>query len=171
MPIPAAEIGLEEFKLLNDGNLKFASSMASADQNDPAQAFFVSEDGKIKDYAGSITSFLCTDQAYDIFAAGGNKLDTLALRFATESSARQGRSCRERPHQRTMPRGGEEILQIRGHRGIPRVAAQALTILGAFRHPVEHEMKVSAAGNKGESKRHVQSTFRNKAYHPVDAGE
>ena len=83
VPIPAAEIGLEEFKLLNDGNLKFASSMASADQNDPAQAFFVSEDGKIKDYAGSITSFLCTDQAYDIFAAGGNKLDTLALRFAT----------------------------------------------------------------------------------------
>ena len=61
--------------------LKPKLTTAAADQDDPDQAFFVAEDGKIKDFAGSITSFLCTDQACDIVDEGGKKLDTLALRF------------------------------------------------------------------------------------------
>lgn len=81
VPIPASEIGLNEFKMLNDGNLVFADLLGNADHNDPGQAFFVSPDGTFMDFSPSITSFLCTDRAHDIFASGGSKLDTLALRF------------------------------------------------------------------------------------------
>ncbi len=84
VPIPASEIGLAEFKMLNDENLKFADKMSNADQNDLEQAFFVSHDGTIKDFSPSITSFLCTDRAYEIFDEGGKKLDTLALHFPKE---------------------------------------------------------------------------------------
>jgi tRNA(Arg) A34 adenosine deaminase TadA len=84
VPIPASEIGLAEFKMLNDENLKFADKMSNADQNDLEQAFFLSHDGTIKDFSPSITSFLCTDRAYEIFDEGGKKLDTLALHFPKE---------------------------------------------------------------------------------------
>jgi tRNA(Arg) A34 adenosine deaminase TadA len=82
VPIPASEVGLDEFRMLNDGNLEFADKLSNADHSDPGQAFFVSQDGTFMDFSPSITSFLCTDQAHDIFEQGGRKLDTLALRFA-----------------------------------------------------------------------------------------
>lgn len=75
VPIPASEIQLEEFKILNDANLDFANRLQAGNE-----FFFKSSDGKI-DRDPAITSFLCTDQAYEIFEAGGQKLDSLSLRF------------------------------------------------------------------------------------------
>ena len=52
-------------------------------RDDLSQAFFVSQDGKsVKDFGPSITSFLCTDAAYDIFKTGGQALDTMTLNFS-----------------------------------------------------------------------------------------
>jgi len=83
VPIPASEIGLPQFKLLNDANLAFVKNITDAkNRNDLSQAFFVSQDGSsVKDFAPSITSFLCTDTAYDIFKAGVQLLDTMTLNF------------------------------------------------------------------------------------------
>jgi hypothetical protein len=83
IPIPASEIGLRQFKLLNDANLAFVTNInAAKGRNDVSQAFFVSQDGSsVKDFAPSITSFLCTDAAYDIFKAGGDALDSMTLNF------------------------------------------------------------------------------------------
>jgi tRNA(Arg) A34 adenosine deaminase TadA len=84
IPIAASEIQLEEFKLLNDANLEFAKKIIAAKEanaKDPTNvdgAFFVPENGA-PDFDPSITSFLCTDVAYKIFEAGGNKLDALTL--------------------------------------------------------------------------------------------
>jgi hypothetical protein len=83
VPIPGTEIGLAQFTLLNDANLTFGKNITDAkNRNDLSQAFFVSQDGSsVRDFGPSITSFLCTDAAYDIFKAGGQALDTMTLNF------------------------------------------------------------------------------------------
>ncbi|MEA2895058.1 MAG: hypothetical protein QOJ84_673 [Bradyrhizobium sp.] len=82
IPIAASEIGLPQFKTLNDGNLSFSNKMETADKNDDKQAFFISADGKSdRNFRSSITSFLCTDAAYEIFKAGGAALDTITPSF------------------------------------------------------------------------------------------
>jgi tRNA(Arg) A34 adenosine deaminase TadA len=83
VPIPASEIGLPQFNPLNDANLTFVKNINEAkNRNDISHAFFVSQDGSsVKDFSPSITSFLCTDAAYDIFKTGGQALDTMKLNF------------------------------------------------------------------------------------------
>ena len=88
VPIPASVVDIEYFDQLNKANLDFALKMRDArkrhEQHDAAakkDAFFVPDDGGQPDFADSITSFLCTDTAYDIFKAGGEKLDSFALKF------------------------------------------------------------------------------------------
>jgi tRNA(Arg) A34 adenosine deaminase TadA len=82
VPIPGSEIGVPQFKLLNDANLTFVKNINDAkSRNDVSQAFFVPPNaGSVPDFSASITSFLCTDAAYDIFKAGGDALDTMTLR-------------------------------------------------------------------------------------------
>jgi tRNA(Arg) A34 adenosine deaminase TadA len=83
IPIAGSEIDLDEFKMLNDGNLNFSRRIVAAGSALPLDldgAFFVSEDGK-PDFDPSITSFLCTDTAFKIFEDGGSKLDALKLDF------------------------------------------------------------------------------------------
>lgn len=80
IPIAGSEIHLDEFKMLNDGNLDFVKNIIVAKAaNDLNGAFFVSDGGRV-DFEPSITSFLCTDLAHKIFADGGRKLDTLTLK-------------------------------------------------------------------------------------------
>jgi tRNA(Arg) A34 adenosine deaminase TadA len=74
VPIPGSEIGLEEFALLNQGNLDFANRMMAG-----AEFFFKAADGSV-DRDPSITSYLCTDDAFEIFEKGSKNLDGLALR-------------------------------------------------------------------------------------------
>jgi hypothetical protein len=72
------------------------------------------------DFDSSITPFLCTDVARDIFEQGGKQLDTMTLRFPNEKhpDARLG--------QPGMSRRGSQLLQIRRSRGLPRLSAQAI---------------------------------------------
>jgi hypothetical protein len=51
---------------------------------DTRRAFFISPDKKSVDFESSITSFLCTDAALEIFSEGGAMLDRLSLRFRDE---------------------------------------------------------------------------------------
>ncbi len=82
IPVAGSEIGLPQFQVLNEANLKFAEKMKEAEQEkDEKRMFFVSTDKSVKNFAPSITSFLCTDVAYDIFKEGGEKLDTMQLAF------------------------------------------------------------------------------------------
>jgi hypothetical protein len=71
LPIRADAIGMDCLQRLNTSFASFASKVQSAGQrNDTSQAYFVPPDGRPPDYAPSITSFLCTDTAYDIFSDG-----------------------------------------------------------------------------------------------------
>jgi tRNA(Arg) A34 adenosine deaminase TadA len=69
LPVSANKIGVSEFDALNTGYRDFYSRVAK-------EPFYVS--GKTKDASNSITSFLCTDNALDIFAAGKGAFDSLA---------------------------------------------------------------------------------------------
>jgi tRNA(Arg) A34 adenosine deaminase TadA len=81
IPIAGTEIGLDEFDRLNAGNLAFAAAIVAAGKATPRDlngAFFVPDSGN-PDFDPSITSFLCTDAAHAIFAAGAAKLDAMTL--------------------------------------------------------------------------------------------
>jgi tRNA(Arg) A34 adenosine deaminase TadA len=81
IPIAGLEVGLDEFKQLNDANLEFAKNITAAGAaNDAKGAFFVPDNGK-PDFDPAITSFLCTDKAHDIFAAGAAKLGSAPLKY------------------------------------------------------------------------------------------
>jgi hypothetical protein len=73
VPIPGGKVGLEEFDLLNQGNLDFTNRMTAG-----TEFFFKAADGSV-DRDPSITSYLCTDDAFEIFEKGSRKLDGLAL--------------------------------------------------------------------------------------------
>jgi len=84
-PIPASAVGLQQFQVLNDANLAFVKDIQDAKaRNDSTRAFFISPDKTVVDFDPSITSFLCTDAARDIFEAGGKQLDAMALKFPNE---------------------------------------------------------------------------------------
>jgi tRNA(Arg) A34 adenosine deaminase TadA len=76
VPIPGSEVGIEEFAQLNDANVAFAKKMMAG-----TEFFFRSPDGK-EDRDASITSFLCTDDAYKLFVQGAGKLDGITLQAA-----------------------------------------------------------------------------------------
>jgi hypothetical protein len=117
VPIPASEIELEEFKVLNDANLDFANRLLAGNE-----FFFKSSDGKI-DRDPAITSFLCTDQAYELFETGGQKLDSLSLRFeqfpfkdqipTNQSTVLTNKECL------AEARKFFEYVDIEGYRGSP----------------------------------------------------
>jgi tRNA(Arg) A34 adenosine deaminase TadA len=84
IPISGPDIGLTEFKMLNDANLDFAKNIVASGNASPPNmdgAFFVPERGE-PDFFPSITSFLCTDAALKIFQDGGNELATVKLGYA-----------------------------------------------------------------------------------------
>jgi tRNA(Arg) A34 adenosine deaminase TadA len=84
-PIPGSAVGLQQFQALNDANLAFVKDIQDAkSRNDSTRAFFISPDKTFVDFDPSITSFLCTDAARDIFESGGKQLDAMALKFPNE---------------------------------------------------------------------------------------
>jgi tRNA(Arg) A34 adenosine deaminase TadA len=84
-PIAASAVGLQQFQALNDANLAFVKDIQDAKaRNDSTRAFFISPDKTFVDFEPSITSFLCTDVARDIFEAGGKQLDAMTLEFPNE---------------------------------------------------------------------------------------
>ena len=101
-PIPASDIGLAEFDELNTANLAFGRNMSDAEKRKDALggAFFVPPlpngsaqprpDLDNADFSTSITSFLCTDAAYDIFSKGAGKLTSVRLQFPDEKLSIEG---------------------------------------------------------------------------------
>jgi tRNA(Arg) A34 adenosine deaminase TadA len=74
VPIPAQKVGLDKFfKKLNDANIDFGKKMQG-------EFFFKPIDGK-EDREPSITSFLCTDAALNIFKDGADALDKMVIQF------------------------------------------------------------------------------------------
>ena len=122
MPIPATRIGLERpFNKLNDANIEFVKKMQAG-----SEPFFTSLDGKFVDREPSITSFLCTDAALDIFKEGGDELDRMVLQYKKHPFPEQGPLPTE-PSQRMLTNEeclGEahkffEYADIEGYRGSP----------------------------------------------------
>lgn len=75
IPIAGSEIQLVEFDQLNKANLEFFNnSNAAQAANNKEGAFFIPEKGEPL-YDNTITSFLCSDAALDIFNRGAGKLD------------------------------------------------------------------------------------------------
>ena len=122
MPIPASRVGLERsFNKLNDANVEFIKTMQAG-----SEPFFTSPDGKFVDREPSITSFLCTDAALDIFREGGDQLDKMVLQYKRHPFPEQGPLPTE-PPQRMLT--NEECLDeahkffeyvdIEGYRGSP----------------------------------------------------
>jgi len=70
LPIPADTFGLEHFEALHQGYLRFAAEVTTT-------PFFISKGG-VKDNSASITSFLCTDQAMEIFDQGRQQFEATA---------------------------------------------------------------------------------------------
>jgi tRNA(Arg) A34 adenosine deaminase TadA len=119
VPIPASKIGIAEFDKLNRGNLDFNTRM-----NAGKEPFFAS--GNFVDRDPSITSFLCTDAALEIFKNGGSNLDSVQLQYGDyrfpaqnplpadlDERALTNRECLEEA-QRFF-----EYVDIEGYRGSP----------------------------------------------------
>lgn len=70
LPIPADLIGLDEFTRLGNGFEAFCTEMG----DDKAEPFFKSTDGTFTDRSKAITSYLCTDDAREIFRVGAARL-------------------------------------------------------------------------------------------------
>jgi tRNA(Arg) A34 adenosine deaminase TadA len=80
IPIAGSRIGLAHFDKLNSAYAKFRSEILEAAKvNNSSGAFFISSDKTIVDYSPSITSFLCTDAARNIFIDGAGMLDTESI--------------------------------------------------------------------------------------------
>jgi hypothetical protein len=85
IPIAASAIDLRQFNDLNESYQKFKKTILDAkNQNNPDRAFFIPPDGSPADFAPSITSFLCTDDAFAIFSAGADELKNMELKFPAE---------------------------------------------------------------------------------------
>ena len=122
IPIAGTEIGLDEFDRLNAANLAFAKAIVAAGDANPPNldgAFFVPQSGK-PDFDPSITSFLCTDTAHAIFAAGAAKLDSLMLEQPEwKFSKPDSRGMLTNAQCWTHAREFYKYADIEGYRGTP----------------------------------------------------
>jgi len=121
VPIPASEIGLDEFTALNERNLDFSGRMLAGDG-----PFFTSPDGKFVDREPSITSFLCTDGAYDIFEKNCKRFNSLKLlfeehRFAEQTPIPENPADRVLTNQECLDEARKffEYVDINSYRGSP----------------------------------------------------
>ena len=118
-PIPASAVGLQQFQVLNDANLAFVKDIQDAKaRNDSTRAFFISPDKTVVDFDPSITSFLCTDAARDIFEAGGKQLDAMALKFPNEKHP-DGRDVLTNQECLEEARSFFKYADLEGYRGSP----------------------------------------------------
>src|SRR6266567_2297171 len=119
IPIPASGVGIQQFKALNDANLAFVKDIQDAkNRNDATRAFFISPDKTVVDFDPSITSFLCTDAARDIFEAGGKQLEAMALKFPNEKHP-DGRDVLSNQECLEEARSFFKYADLEGYRGSP----------------------------------------------------
>ena len=109
------------FKELNEANLAFIRDLNEGKKKDESsQAFFVSDSG-VKDFTPSITSFLCTDTALDIFKRGGAALDTMNLIFRDRRQPNEPDRLEVLTNEQCLKEAHEfyKYADIEGYRGSP----------------------------------------------------
>jgi tRNA(Arg) A34 adenosine deaminase TadA len=85
LPIPASEVDLPYLDELNEKYRQFREHMADAEKRrDAAHAYFMRRKNFEPNFTQSITSFLCTDAARDVFKRGGDEFRTMALKHSDE---------------------------------------------------------------------------------------
>ncbi len=86
LPIPASEIGLSCLTDLNNKYETFRLEMADAEKHqDATRAYFLARRNSTPLFTTSITSFLCTDVAFDVFRKGADQFCTITLSYGNES--------------------------------------------------------------------------------------
>src|ERR1700743_2253961 len=71
LPVPASLLNLRYVDDLNKAYAQFVGRIQQGQRdNAAAQAYFRANGTAVPDFDTSITSFLCTDEAFDIFSAG-----------------------------------------------------------------------------------------------------
>jgi len=81
-PISAREIGLPYLETLNKKYDQFRKDMADAQhKGDANRAYYLATKSSEPVFSQAITSFLCTDTAFDIFAEGAEALRTMKLKY------------------------------------------------------------------------------------------
>jgi len=85
IPVDASVLGVRQVGELDLRYLEFRGKISTAGrQKDKKLAYFIPPDGSDPDYAPSITSFLCTDNAYAVFDRGADEFTRLTLQYPTE---------------------------------------------------------------------------------------
>jgi len=119
IPIAGSAVDLTQFDELNAAYLTYLADIQDAQKkDDKSRAFFVPPNAGPVDYDPIVTSFLCTDVAYDIIDRGASQLDTLSLKHGDEKYP-------GRPHSRTNAdclreaRRFYEYADVEGFRGSP----------------------------------------------------
>jgi tRNA(Arg) A34 adenosine deaminase TadA len=119
LPIPGADLGVPHFDRLNAAYRSFHDDILDArEKNDSSRSFFVRPDKTAVDYSPSITSFLCTDVARDVFGDGARMLDKLTVshgdfKFPESSTALTNRQCLDEARQFYA------YADLEGYRGSP----------------------------------------------------
>jgi tRNA(Arg) A34 adenosine deaminase TadA len=126
IPIRGSLVGIEEFDRLNATNLDFIKNMRAAGAANPPDlngAFFVPDGGGRPDFEPSITSFLCTDVARNIFRDGAKKLDNDVglpdFRFPSDGSAKENEKVLTNRQCLQEARDFFDYADIEGYRGSP----------------------------------------------------
>jgi tRNA(Arg) A34 adenosine deaminase TadA len=83
LPIPASAIGLSCLNDLNREYEKFRAEMADAEKQQDAKRAYFLRHSEVS-FTQSITSFLCTDAALDVFKKGGDQFRNMALKHGDE---------------------------------------------------------------------------------------
>jgi tRNA(Arg) A34 adenosine deaminase TadA len=119
LPIPASEIGLPYLDELNGKYEHFRENMTRAEQENDATLAYFRRPGDLKPtFTQSITSFLCTDIALDVFKNGASEFHAMALkhggeRYPNQDDVWDNRKCLEEAHQ------FYSYADVEGFRGSP----------------------------------------------------
>jgi len=110
-PIPACDFGFSFYNLLNDGYTYFFNQVLD-------KPFF--RNGKDVDNGRSVVSFLCTDDAYGIFAAADAEFDNLTLHYPEFVPAASGPKAQPKSNQEIFKQARSFLdSSARARRGTP----------------------------------------------------
>jgi tRNA(Arg) A34 adenosine deaminase TadA len=119
LPIRASEIGLPYLDDLNRKYEEFRVQMADAERNeDNTRAYFLPSRNCDPIFTTSITSFLCTDIALDVFRSGADEFRNMVLKhddkkFPANDEIWSNRQCLEEAHRFF------DYANVEGFRGSP----------------------------------------------------
>jgi tRNA(Arg) A34 adenosine deaminase TadA len=119
LPIRASEVGLPYLDTLNRKYEEFRVQMADAEKNsDKTRAYFLPSRNSDAIFTTSITSFLCTDIAFDVFKSGADEFRNMTLKHGDKevpasNDSWSNRQCLEEAHRFF------DYASVEGFRGSP----------------------------------------------------